>query len=346
MRTPIMSDILEAVNEWSKGFFLLTTPSEMLTKSINIFQSEESAKLISSNLLFGERKGHLTDRPYNSSGIDNKIESLANESLWIYGKLHLPEGFKTFEEKGFYISTGKTYKCGVCKGRGLTVCSSCSGKGWRKDSDGNIKDCPWCSGGTKECTNCRGYGMMEQVIDVTSHYKLATHHVEDYHGDVPKTELEKASGVVLFDESIEYPNDIKGMLVGGIDENDYGKLQSGIKQLFHEKIDSKLEKYNGDKKLVHNLVDDFFKKMPNPATANKVLEYEIYPVRLRVKIEDAPVYQIDYVYKSKPYSLWVYGKEKKIYAPIRPSEFTSKLAVFIFGVVAFLAAFFFILSNQ
>jgi hypothetical protein len=42
-----------------------------------------------------------------------------------------------------------------------------------------------------------------------------------------------------------------------------------------QKIEVKLESYDSDKKLVHGLVDEFFKKMPNPATANKVLEYEI-----------------------------------------------------------------------
>jgi len=187
--------------------------------------------------------------------------------------------------------------------------------------------------------------MMEQGISVDSKYKLSKHHTEDYNGEVPKTDLEKTSGIALFDEIVAYPKEMNEMLIGGIDTNDYEKLQETIKQEFHEKIDAKLEKYDGDKKLVHNLVDEFFKKMPNPATANKVLEYEIYPVRLRVKIEDAPVYQIDYVYKGKPYCLWAYGKERKIYAPVKPAEFTWKLALFLFGVASLLALIIFLITN-
>jgi hypothetical protein len=345
MSTSISPEILKAVNEWSSEFFQLMIPNEILTRSTNITQSEESAKLISSTLLFGERKGFLTARPYDSSGVNNEIKNLSNESLWIYGKLNHPEGFKSTEENGFNISTGKVYKCGTCRGRGLVVCNTCNGKGWVKDSEGRVKDCSWCSGGTNNCSTCRGYGMMEQIISVSSKYKLSKHHSEDYKGDVPKTSLENSSGVSLFDETIAYPEDIQEMLVGGIDEGDYSKLQDTIKQVFHEKIDTKLEKYDGNKKLVHDLVDEFFKKMPNPATANKVLEYEIYPVRLRVKIEDAPVYQIDYMYKGKSYSLWVYGKEKKVYEPIKPTEFTWKLAVFSVGVISLLALVIFLISN-
>ena len=337
MPNNISPNISQAINKWSSDFFQFMLPSGILEKSTNVTQTEESAKLISSTLLYGERKGNLGDKPYNSSGVSNKIEGLLNESLWIYGKLNHPEGFTTLQEMGFHISTGKTYKCSKCKGRGLTVCSNCNGKGWKKDSEGNIKDCGWCSGGTNECSRCRGYGMLEEIINVDSKYKLATHHIENYRGDVPKTELEKVSGVVLFDETIKYPSNLQDMLVGGIDKNDYEKLQNEIKILFHQKIDAKLESYNGDKKLVHDLVDEFFKKMPNPATANQVLKYEIYPVRLRVKIEDAPVYQVDYTYKNKLYSLWVYGKEEEIYAPEKPNEFTWKLAILISLIVGFIA---------
>lgn len=338
-------DLLEAVNQWSSGFFQLTTPNNLFEKSSILKQSEESAKLISSKFLFGERKGTLGTRPYDSGGVNNEIKTLSNESLWIYGELHHPEGFKTAEEKRFTISTGKTFKCSNCRGRGVIPCSTCNGKGWIKDSEGKIKDCYSCTGGTRECSTCTGYGMLEQVIRVNSEYKLSKHHIEDYAGDVPKENLEKVSGVSLFDETIDYPENIQEMLVGGIDANDYQILQKGIKKAFHEKIDTKLETYDGDKKTVHTLVDDFFKKMPNPATANQVLEYEIYPVRLNVKIEDAPVYQIDYVYKSKPYSLWVYGKEKKIFAPVKPMEFTWKLVVFLLGLGAVVALIVFLINN-
>lgn len=346
MSTNISAPILQAVNEWSSGFWQLTTPSELLNKSTDIKQTEESAKLISSTLLYGEREGHITSLPYDSSDVSNQIKALSKESLWIYGEINPPEGFNATKEKGFWISTGTTFKCSNCRGRGLVTCNNCNGKGWVRDSDGKPRDCGSCSGGTNNCRTCDGYGMMEQGISIKSEYKLSKHHTEDYKGDVPKTDLEKVSGIALFDETIAYPKNMEDLLVGGIDANDYQKLQEEIKKEFHEKIDTKLEKYDGDKKLVHNLVDDFFKKTPNPATANKVLEYEIYPVRLGVKIEDAPVYQVDYVYKLKPYSLWVYGKEKKIYAPNKPAEFTGKLATVLLGILVVVGIVVFLANYQ
>lgn len=334
MSTNISADNLRVINEWGNDFFRLTFPHEIMNRSSNINQSEESAKLISSQLYYGERKGKLDESPYNGSGVNNSIESLTNESLWIYGDLHHPEGFAPIKEKPFHISTGKTYKCDHCKGKGVIICRSCYGKGWKKDSEGRIRECAWCSGGTNECTKCRGYGMLEAIIIVDSQYKLAKHHLEDYSGDVPKPILERSSGDVIFDEVFEYPSDLQGMLVGGIDENDYQLLQNNVKALLHEKIDSTLENYEGDITLVHRLVDEFFQKIPNPATANKVLVDEIYPVRLRVKIENVPVYQINYIYKANSYSLWIYGKEKKIYSPKSPSEFTWKLGVFLGLIIA------------
>jgi hypothetical protein len=337
-------DLVDAVNRWSGQFFQLTTPSDLFDRSTILKQSEESAKLISSILLFGERTGTLRSRPYDSGGVSNKINTLAEESLWIYGDLKHPQGFDPFHDKDFVISTGKTYKCSNCRGRGVLTCNNCNGKGWVRDSEGHVKDCYACTGGTRECTTCSGYGMLEQIISVNSNYKQSKHHIEDYAGDVPKEQLEKATGIALFDEAIEYPGNLQEMLVGGIDANDYETLQVGIKAEFHKKIDAKLEKYDGDIKLVHRLVDEFFKKMPNPATANQVLEYEIFPVRLKVRIEDAPVYQMDYMYKGKPYTLWVYGKENKIYAPVKPAEFTLKLGLFLVGLAATAGLIFWIVS--
>src|SRR5215208_2221343 len=115
MPVPISPDVLQAVNEWSSSFFHLTTPNEILTKSTDLKQAEESAKLISSTLLYGERTGNLKSYPYDSSGVSNQIKTLANESLWRYGELNPPEDFESTKEKGFWISTGKTFKCSTCR---------------------------------------------------------------------------------------------------------------------------------------------------------------------------------------------------------------------------------------
>jgi hypothetical protein len=35
------------------------------------------------------------------------------------------------------------------------------------------------------------------------------------------------------------------------------------------------------------------------------------------------------LYKSRPYKIWVYGNERKVYAKKKPFEFTSKMGIIL-----------------
>ena len=101
--------------------------------------------------------------------------------------------------------------------------------------------------------------------------------------------LKSSTGVVIFQEVANYPKEaMQEMLKGGIDNREYTKLQSGIAMVFHSLLDNKIQDYDGNISLVHGLVDKFIKQIPNAFKENRILEREILPVRLRIKVTAIP----------------------------------------------------------
>ncbi len=337
----------KAVQKWSNSFFRPSIPTNLMDKSTVTEINDERAKLLTAEFLYGERNGELKDVPYDGSEITNRIDNLDEESLWLYGGglSAAPTDFSEKSQSKFSISTGKTRKCPKCRGEGEVncfvckgtgkmepqSCSKCNGKGCREcGRTGKVqKACPMCKGsGTRRCGTCDGYKNVHSVIEVKTRFKVEDTKEHDYQGEIPAKKLKKTTGAVIFQEVANYPEDgMRGMLKGGIDSREYTKLQSGIAMVFHSLIDNKIQGYDGNLDLVHGLVDNFLKQIPNALKENRILEREILPIRLRIKVEDVPVKKIAYSYKEKPYSLWVYGKEQKVYAKKKPLGFTGRLVV-------------------
>jgi hypothetical protein len=131
-------------------------------------------------------------------------------------------------------------------------------------------------------------------------------------------------------------------VIGGMDQAYYAQLQAHVSNRFCSSIDEKLKGYDGDIKQAHDLISGFIQGMPNPATENKLLERETMPVRIRFAITDVPVVRIEYSHEQKPYELWVYGNEHKVYASKHPRKLTAK--VFGWCVVA-IAVTWFVLAH-
>jgi len=164
---------------------------------------------------------------------------------------------------------------------------------------------------------------------MTTRFNVKSSTQSDYHGEVPDSEIKAATGTSVFKETCDYPKDdrMKEMLKGGIDQQEYIKLQTGVANIFHSHIDGKLRNYDGDINLVHDLVDNFFEQIPNAGQENRVLEHEIVPVRMEIKVEDIPVKKVSYKYKDKAYDVWVYGTDSKVYAKEQPFAVTGRLAI-------------------
>jgi hypothetical protein len=330
----------KAIDEWSSSILNPTVPGRLLERSVIKEVSDEGAKLLSATFMYGERTGRQREIPYDESEITNKITDLATETLWIYGAdgLNIPSDFTTTcTTKSFYITTGKVHKCSECRGFGKVTCSLCKGKiRWTERSGDTVTNhnCS-CGDGKEICSQCDGYSYTQTVIDCDTSYKLHTTNRQDYKGEIPKDKLAKTTGTELFDESVDYPEEkMTRMLRGGLNGTEYAELQSEVAGRFHVSVDEKLTAYDGDRQFIHNLITEFFSAMPNAVEKNKLLEYEILPIRLKLKIEDSPVKRITYEYKQRPYKLWVYGNEKRIFASEKPFEFTPRLI----GIILFFAA--------
>jgi hypothetical protein len=345
--TVLSPEIQKAVRKWSNSFFRASIPTHLMAKSVITEIKDEQAKLLTAEFLYGERNGTLKEIPYDGSEIANRIDDLDEESLWLYGGglSQAPADFSEKSQSKFLISTGKTKKCPKCKGEGKVDCWGCKGTGQDKSQSCRhctgkgcrycngtgkaVKDCPLCKGsGTRQCGKCDGYKFVHTVIEVKTRFNVEGTKEHDYQGEIPPKKLKNTTGTVIFQEVANYPEEgMRGMLKGGIDNREYTKLQSGLATIFHSLIEKTIHNYDGNLNLVHGLVDNFFNQIPNAFKENRVLEREILPVRLRIKVEDVPVKQVSYTYKEKAYELWVYGKEKKVYAKKRPFGFTGRLLI-------------------
>jgi hypothetical protein len=325
-------EIHKAVQKWGNSFFRASIPTNLIEKSVVTEINDERAKLLTAQFLYGERHGCEKDIPYDDSEIKNTINDLNVETLWLYGgksTSEAPTGFSEKSLKKFQIETGKTKKCSKCRGEGVVTCSKCKGTGYYKENSSDFKSKPCsCDNGKRRCRACEGYRYVHTVIEVETAFKIDNSRKHDYSGEIPEKKLKKASGKVIFDESVDYPKDkMTKVLQGGIYPQEYSKLQENVSELFHFIIVKKLTDYDGDMKMVHTLVDDFLKEMPNACEKNQLLKHEILPVRIGFKIEDAPVKCIAYTYKEKPYILWVYGNERRVYAKKCPRGFTWRLVI-------------------
>lgn len=341
----LSSDIRDAIQRWSNSFFRASIPTNLMSKSTVTDIKDERAKLLTAEFLYGERSGTLKEIPYDGSELTNRIDNLDEESLWLYGGglSEAPAGFSEKSQSKFIVSTGKTKKCPKCRGEGEVNCFACKGTGQDKSQSCRqcngrgcrsckgtgkaIKDCVICNGrGTRRCGTCEGYKYVHTVIEVKTRFRVEDTKEHDYQGAIPPKKLKNTTGATIFEEVANYPEDsMRGMLKGGIESREYAKLQSGVAMVFHSLIDRKLPDYDGNLNLVHGLVENFFKQIPNAVKENRVLEREILPVRLKIKVEDVPVQQVSYTYREKPYSLWVYGKEQKVYAKKKPLAVTGRL---------------------
>lgn len=94
--------IVSSVDKWSSSIWQLRIPSKLFSRSVIVDVREESGKVITATLLYGERKGEVDEIPYDSGDFVNQITDLSTESLWAYDseKTHgIPIGFQKVKQK-------------------------------------------------------------------------------------------------------------------------------------------------------------------------------------------------------------------------------------------------------
>jgi hypothetical protein len=327
----IQEEITKTVDSWSNSFLRPHIPPKLLSSSKVTKTEDDGAKLIYAKFLYGEITGQFKLIPFDGS-YGNIIDDISQQSLWIYSfdKDKFPSGFEALTYKPGIIRSGKVQKCGYCSGHGKVTCTKCKGRvRWsEKDlfSDKIIDKVCSCGDGKQLCRDCDGYGEVETVIEVKKSFRLFETKNSQYHGEVPEDKIKKITGHPIFEEVIEYPmDDVKEMLLGGINAEEFDELNKAVLDIMHEKVDNELADKGVNTKLIHEQINTLFKSVPNPGRDNILLEKEVMPIRVMVKVEDAPVTQIDYSFKEKDYSLWIFGNEKRIWYQTAPFSFNYKM---------------------
>ena len=331
--------LITVINKWSNSFLRPLVPPKLMSNSEIVGTEDDGAKLIYLKFLYGIQSGTLDTRP-TDGGVGNIITDLNEESLWIYSLKHevIPEGFNEKKYKGGVIGTGDIRKCGTCRGHGKVRCKTCGGKvRWSsKNLNGDIVDhvCS-CGDGKELCKNCDGFGEVEVIIRVKKEFKVFQTKNSQYTGEVPDAKVKKITGDLVYEQIYDYPLDlVREMLLGGITSNEFSQLNNAVLNSLKEGVQYELEGRDINIESIHSQLDKLFNSIPNPERENTVLEYETMPVRVMVRVENASVKQIDYKYKDKPYSIWVYGKENSVWKKKAPFSWNYKLiSLLAFAVI-------------
>lgn len=344
--SPNINQYVDAVDRWSNSFLRPHVPPNLLSNSVINRTEDDGAKLIYAKFLYGEKTGKLSTIPFNGS-YGTTID-VANDSLWEFSNSRekSPDGFQASKFDGGQIRTGNVQKCSTCRGQGRITCKSCGGKiRWtEKSGDKYIEKVCSCGDGKQICSPCDGYGDVETVILVKTEYKLYETKNSQYTGEVPDDKIKSITGHEIYEYILEYPVDkVKSMIRGGINVEEFNQLNNAVLDLLHDNIDTQLGGKGLKIKEIHKQINDLFKTVPNPGRENKLLEKESIPVRVMIRVEDAPVTQIDYTFKNDDYSLWVFGNENAVWYQRLPFTLNYKIITIAVALIALIA--FFVLKN-
>ncbi|MBN2488014.1 MAG: hypothetical protein JXA98_03210 [Methanosarcinaceae archaeon] len=332
----IQSDqsIIEAMNRWSGSFSKPLLPSNLGSKATIKQVTEEGAKILSMGVYMGLRTAVLGTIPYDGStyeGHTMKDESAG--TLWAY-ETNFPDGFASVNGEKFNISLGHIFKCHQCRGSGRIKCQRCGGKirwtTYSKSADKYTEHVCSCGDGKQDCPECDGFGELLKVLRVKTTYKFDHKKTKDYSGALPESVLMGSSGNVIFKNTSEFEKRVIAEAIDGFEPDEFNRLMldmhSELKREVEEKVAGQLINPN----ILQNLIDDYFKNLPNPVDANKRLQEEFLPVRMKCVVKDVPVKAVKYEYKGNDYSLYTYGNESDVWVDGKqPAEFTWKLVIIV-----------------
>ena len=334
----VSDNIVSAVDKWSNSFLRPLIPPKLLSSSTIIQAEDDGAKLIYAKFLYGEKTGKPSTVPFNGSYVDKNDKIKPDSSLWDYSIStdKIPEGFVSSKTKGGYIGTGNVQKCRNCRGHGEIICKKCNGRvRWTEKQGENYveKHCS-CGNGKQICSNCDGFGNVEDVILVENIFNVFETKNSQYTGEVPEINIKKITGQTIFEEIFEYPkSSVKEMLREGMTANEFNELNKSVLDRLRIQIDYNLINKGIDTKKIHQQINALFDTVPNPAKENRLMVKEMMPIRVMVKVEDAPVTQIKYKYNENDYSIWVFGNENSVWYQSIPFSFNYKLFLIIIAIL-------------
>ncbi|XP_048346681.1 protein SSUH2 homolog [Sphaerodactylus townsendi] len=185
---------------------------------------------------------------------------------------------------------GRT-ECTSCNGTGKKTCSACNGSGTTDQADFNI--CSFCGGsgtvccfmcggnGWLKCYRCSGSGILLFHTELTITWKNnRTEHVVDKNSGFPVYRLQEVTGKGIFTDEHSLVYPIVNFPESSINEGSRACIEQHKMQF---------------------------------ALESRIL-------RQKQTVELVPVSKVEYEWKGKLHSFYVFGNEKKVYAKDYPGE--------------------------
>ena len=141
---------------------------------------------------------------------------------------------------------------------------------------------------------------------------------------------------MIFQHTSEFEKRVIAEAIDGFEPDEFTRLMTEMHAELKSEISNKVANQLSSPGVLYGLIDNYFRQLPNPVAANKRLQDESLPVRMKCEVTDVPVKGAAYEYKGKEYSLYVYGDDGKVWVDgAQPSEFTWKIGL-VLGLVALL----------
>lgn len=327
--------IVDAMDKWSGAFFKLLLPSQLGTKANIKEVKDEGAKVLSMGFYMGRRTATVDAVSYDGSSYEgHTMKDESEGTLWAY-QADCPDHFNPVVEQPFLVSLGHIFKCTVCRGQGRVRCSTCGGKvRWTTRSGDTITDhvCN-CGDGKENCRPCDGYGEMLKVLKVGTQFSFDERKEKEYSGKLPVDLLMKSQGENVFIHVAEFEKQVIAEAIDGFQPEEFTQLMVQTRQNLKDEISREVVGQMVDPAVLHSLVDNYFRDLPNPVAANQRLQDEFLPVRMKCEVTNVPVQAVTYEYKGNDHSLYVYGNNADVWPDgSAPSEFTWKAGVLL-GVI-------------
>lgn len=324
-------EIIKVMNDWSESFSKLFLPSNIGSKATIKQITDEDAKVLSIGVLMGLRTASPNTIPYDGSTYEGQtIRDESTGTLWAY-KTEFPDGFAPMGGEKFHISLGHVFKCHRCRGHGRIQCWKCDGKvRWitKKSSGESVEHVCTCGDGKQECSECTGYGELLKVLQVDTSYTFDEKKIKDYSGNLPDSLLMCSPGNLIFNHESEFEKRVIVEAIDGFDSEEFNRLMIDMHLELKNEIEEQLSKQLICPDILYNLSDEYFNNLSNPVDVNRRLQEEILPVRMKCEVWDIPIKAVEYSYKDKDYSLYMYGNNAKVWVHgEQPAEFTWKVAI-------------------
>ena len=187
-----------------------------------------------------------------------------------------------------FCSNGRVV-CPNCNGVGMTICNTCRGSGWIS------------------CIKCSGKGRIVRYLYIDI----------DFWGD-------------KFDKNFNFKELPEDIITGKPDViyNDKGLECSLIKEPAYQVLNvffDKLEEndfiklnFDGMNTAINELINNIKTKNNSQNNNLGVFNEDYKVIKQRLVINKIDIKHIKYKYDDRPYELWIYGNNNKIYAPSNP----------------------------